>query len=59
MMIFALSKGHFSPSLRFFVDKNKKAKWQKCPIPHYGHNTHKRGHPTNKNERFFATFSQK
>ena len=31
-MIFALSKGHFSPSLRFFVDKNKKAKSPKCPI---------------------------
>ena len=34
MMIFAHSKGHFSPGLRFFVDKIKKAKWQKCPISH-------------------------
>ena len=33
MMIFAHSKGHFSPGLRFFVDKNKKAKRRKCPIP--------------------------
>ena len=32
MMIFALSKGHFPPGLRFFVDKNKKAKSPKCPI---------------------------
>ena len=35
MMIFALSKGHFSPSLRFFVDKIKKAKSPKCPILRY------------------------